>query len=322
MAVSIVDGELGPFRLDTVVAGDCRALVPLLPGGSVDVVVTSPPYWGQRISEGTGGEPDPRRYLAELRALFAALLPKLAADGVCWLNLGDAYNTPVNWRESDRAYSTLGPTRSGLGAANSAYTKPRARRRAFRDGDELWLGYGSLLALPARLVLGLADDGWLLRGEVVWRKRNPMPEGRCRRPHRQHEMIYLLARSERHRFRTAPAVGSVWEFRNERIEGRAHHSRFPEELPRRALEAAGVGVGDVVLDPFAGSGTTGLAARRTGARFLGFEIDAAQAAAAQVRLDAVAPGPAGPASPASPGSPGSPAAARRSDRARPDDPGR
>ncbi len=283
------DDALGPFRLDTVVPGDCRTLLPLLPDASVDVVVTSPPYWGQRTSAGTGTEPDPRRYLAELRALFGALLPKLVPDGVCWLNLGDAYNTPVNWRESDHSYSTLGPSRSGLHAGNSAYTKPRARRRAFRDGDEPWLGYGSLLALPARLVLALADDGWLLRGEVVWRKRNPMPEGRCRRPHRHHEMIYLLARSERHRFRTTPPVGSVWEFGSERVDGRAHHSRFPEELPRRCLAAADAGPGDVVLDPFSGSGTTGIAARRAGARFLGFEIDPEQAASSQARLDVLPP---------------------------------
>lgn len=279
------DDRLGPFRLDTVVTGDCRELIPRLPAGSVDVVVTSPPYWGQRPSAGTGEEPDPRRYLAELRAVFAALLGKLAQDGVCWLNLGDAYNTPVNWREADRGYSTLGPSRAGLDPANSAYTKPRLRRRAFRDGDEPWLAYGTLLALPARLVLGLVDDGWLLRGEVVWHKRNPMPEGRCRRPHRAHEMVYLLARSERHRFRTAPPVGSVWEFGNERIAGRQHRSRFPEELPRRCLEAVGAGPGNVVLDPFSGSGTTGVAALRAGARYLGFEIDAEQAAASQARLD-------------------------------------
>lgn len=285
--MSDVDGRCGPFRLDAVATGDCRVLIPRLPDGSVDVVVTSPPYWGQRTSAGTGVEDDPRRYLAELRAVFGALRGKLAADGVCWLNLGDAYNTPVNWRVDDAGYSTLGPGRAGLDPANSAYTKPRLRRRAFVEPAEPWLAYGSLLALPARLVLGLVDDGWLLRGEVVWRKRNPMPEGRCRRPHRAHEMVYLLARSERHRFRTSPPVGSVWELGNERITGHPHRSRFPEELPRRCLEAVGVSGATVVLDPFSGSGTTGVAALRAGARYVGFEIDAEQAAASQLRLDAV-----------------------------------
>ncbi len=280
------DERLGPYRLDTVVAGDCRKLVLDLPDESVDVVVTSPPYWGQRLSAGTGVEADPRRYLAELRELFRTLLPKVKTSGLLWVNLGDAYNTPINWREGDRAYSTLGASQHGLAPENSAYTKPRHRRRAYVDAAEPWLAYGALLALPYRLVLGLSDDGWLFRGEVIWRKRNPMPEGRCRRPHRQHEPIYLFARAESHRFRATPPVGSVWEFANEKISGARHGSRFPEELPRRAIEASAVPAGGVVLDPFSGSGTTGVAALRAGARYLGFEIDPAQVLASQARLDA------------------------------------
>ncbi len=131
----------------------------------------------------------------------------------------------------------------------------------------------------------LCDDGWLYRGEVIWRKRNAMPEGRCRRPHRQHEPILLLARSEAHRFRVKPPVPSVWEFPSERIRGRAHFSRFPTELPRRCIDAFGQpGPELLVLDPFAGSGTTGLAALELGCRFVGFEIDPLQARAANVRL--------------------------------------
>jgi DNA modification methylase len=275
---------LGPFPLDRVVTGDCRDLIPRLPDDSVDVVVTSPPYWGQRLSDGTGVEQDPRHYLDALIQVFAAVLPKLKHDGICWINLGDAYDTPVNWRVHDRDYSTLGPDAAGLDEHNAAYVKPRHRRRAFTDPDVPWLQYGNLLALPHRLVLGLCDHGWLFRGEVIWRKLNPMPEGRCRRPHRQHESIYLLARSERHRFRVKPPVGSVWNFANERIDGLAHYSRFPEELPRRAIEALGnLGEDVVVLDPFAGSGTTCIAAGKLGCRTLGFEIDPAHATAADGR---------------------------------------
>jgi len=194
----------------------------------------------------------------------------------------------VNWRKGDHAYSTLGPARAGLAPENSAYTKPRARRRAFVDPAAGWLRYGSLLGLPYRLVIALADAGYLFRGEVVWRKKNPMPEGRCRRPHRQHEGIYLLARREDHAFRASPPVKSVWELANEKIDGAAHFSRFPEELPRRAIEAYGaLGREVVVLDPFAGSGTTGAAAIRLGCSFVGFEIDPAQVAAANGRLAAL-----------------------------------
>jgi DNA modification methylase len=279
--------RLGPFALGRVTLGDCLALAADLPDSSIDVIVTSPPYWGQRASKGRGVEADPRVYLAALTRVFSCLQPKLKPRGVAWINLGDAYNTPVNWRAKDREYSTLGPDRAGLAAENSAYTKPRARRRAYVDTAVPWLSYGNLLGLPYRLAIALSDRGWLLRGEVVWRKKNPMPEGRCRRPHRRHEAVYLFAKREDHAFRTSPPVGSVWELGNEKIDGAAHFSRFPVGLPARCIEAYGeAGRRVVVLDPFAGSGTTGIAARRLGCSFVGFEIDPAQVEAANARLAA------------------------------------
>jgi len=282
------EGSLQPLAFNRVTHGDCISLAPCLPPESVDIIVTSPPYWGQRTSQGTGVEVDPRAYLHVLTTLFELLLPKLKPRGVVWINLGDAYNTPVNWRNDDHAYSTLGPARAGLAPQNSAYVKPRARRKAFIDSTTPWLRYGSLLALPYRLIIALSDAGYLFRGEVIWRKRNPLPEGRCRRPHRQHESIYLLAKQETHAFRTSPPVKSVWEFAHEKLEGTAHFSRFPEELPTRCIEAYGLsGPEVIVLDPFSGSGTTGVAARKLGCSFIGFEIDPAQVSAANERLSAL-----------------------------------
>jgi DNA modification methylase len=276
---------LGPYPVGSVVVGDSRKLVPNLPDDSIDVVVTSPPYWGQRMSNGAGVEVDPREYVSGLVAIFEALLPKLKPTGSLWINIGDSYNTPVNWREEDYAYSSLGPGGNGLSPSNSAYVKPRHHRRQFVDKDIPWLAYGNLLGLTYRMVIGLCDVGYLLRGEVIWRKRNPMPEGRCRRPHRQHEPIYLFTRTERHQFRVSPPVGSVWEFANEKIDGLPHYSRFPEELPRRCIEAYGMlGEDVVVLDPFSGSGTTGVAAVRLGCSYLGFEIDPDQALASSKRI--------------------------------------
>ncbi len=277
--------RIGAFRPDAVVEGDCAELIPALPDASIDVVVTSPPYWGQRTSAGVGVEEDPRKYVESLASVFVALLPKLKNEGIMWINLGDAYNTPVNWRAEDHSYSSLGPDETGLSPSNSAYVKPRARRRAFIDQEARWLSYGNLLALPYRLIVALCDEGYLFRGEVIWQKRNPMPEGRCRRPHRGHEPVYLFAKNERHSFRSSPPVRSVWEFPNEKIDGLPHYSRFPTELPRRCVDAYGrCGSDVVVLDPFAGSGTTGLAALEAGCRFLGFEIEAAHVEAANSRL--------------------------------------
>lgn len=281
----MLEDTIGPFPVNQVIQGDCRELLKELPDESIDIVVTSPPYWGQRLSLGAGVEDDPRQYLREITQVFELLFPKLANDGIVWLNMGDAYNTPVNWRLEDRAYSSLGAEGDGLSPANSAYTKPRHKRRAYVDRSVRWLTYGNLLALTHRTIINLCDAGYLFRGEVIWKKLNPMPEGRARRPHRHHEPIYLLARDGRHRFRTRPPVPTVWEFANDKAPGPSHFSRFPVELPKRCIEAYGDLSSEVlVFDPFAGSGTTGVAAVQLGTRFLGFEIDPQHVVAANKRV--------------------------------------
>jgi DNA modification methylase len=265
---------LGDFELNRVHAGDCLDLSARLPDASVDVIVTSPPYWGQRLSDGLGVEEDPREYLGALTTRFLAFMRPLKPGGLLWINLGDSYNTPVNWRLDDHRYSSLGPDKTGLPATNSAYVKPRHKRNAFLDPACPWLHYGNLLALPYRLAIALCDGGFLFRGEVIWRKGNPMPEGKCRRPHRAHEGVYLFTKTESHRFQVNPPVKSVWEFPNEGRNGVKHFSRFPTELPTRCIQAYGKADRSViVLDPFSGAATSGLAARALGCSYVGFEID-------------------------------------------------
>ena len=112
-----------------------------------------------------------------------------------------------------------------------------------------------------------------------------MPEGKCRRPHRAHESIYLLAKSERHQFRVNPPVKSVWEFPNEGLNGVRHFSRFPIELPKRCIEAYGqTGANVVVLDPFSGAATTGMACILLGCSYIGFEIDSHLVKTSNARL--------------------------------------
>lgn len=254
-----------------------------LPDDSIDVVVTSPPYWGQRSSLGIGVEADPRDYLDSIIELFEKLLPKLKTDGIVWLNIGDSYNTPINWRLEDSAYSTLGNKKNGHNGENSAYTKKRVNRKAFIDKETGWLKQANLLGLPMRLVLSLVDSGYFYRGEVIWTKPHAMPEGRCRRPHRTHEPIYLLTKSAQHSFSNS-RVKSVWEIKIDRTNESKHCSRFPVELPLRCIKAYGKTGKDVVIfDPFSGSGTTSVAAKALGCTFVGFEIDPARTKAANAR---------------------------------------
>ena len=279
-----------PINHSEVYEGNCTSLIPKMPNESIDIVVTSPPYWGQRKSADLGTERDPRAYLAFMKKVFLAIHPKLKRQGILWLNMGDSYNTPVNWTESDCKYSTLGADQNGFSPENAAYTKPRFNRKAFIEKETNWLQYGNLLMLPARLVIALTESKYLYRGEVIWAKKNPMPEGVCRRPHRKHEPIYLLAKDEQHQFRQKPTVPSIWNFSNEHIEGLQHRSRFPTELPRLCIEAYGIkGPEVVVLDPFSGSGSTGIAAVELRCTYIGFEIDGTQAEESRKRIATAAP---------------------------------
>lgn len=263
---------VGPWSLNTVHNSDCYSALKETPSDVFDVVVTSPPYWGQREGQGLGGEADPREYVKDLVAILAEAIRCLKPIGTLWLNIGDSYNTPINWREEDHLYSSLGKDGNGLPPTNSAYTKKRGRRRAFVEKNTGWLKYGNLLAIPYRIVLSLCDLGFLFRGEVIWDKSRAMPEGLCRRPHRKHEGIYVFAKEERHSFQTQPPVGSVWKL-VQTPNLTPHSSTFPLDLPVQCIKAAGIEGRGLVLDPFMGSGTTGKAARMLGHDYVGFEID-------------------------------------------------
>lgn len=263
---------LGPWALNTVHNAEALAALREVPSNSFDVVVTSPPYWGQRESSGLGCEPDPRDYVKNLAAVLSETMRCLKPSGTLWLNIGDSYNTPINWGEAHHTYSTLGKDRKGLAPTNQAYAKKRGSRRAFIREDTPWLQYGNLLAIPYRVVIALTDLGYLFRGEVVWEKSRPLPEGICRRPHRRHEGIYIIAKSERHSFRIKPPVGTIWKL-VQTPNLFPHCSTFPVDLPVQCIKASGLEGRGVIFDPFMGSGTTGKAAKMLGHDFLGFEID-------------------------------------------------
>lgn len=284
----------GSWATNHVHHAECLAALKDVPSDSFDAAITSPPYWGQRGDAGLGGEKDPREYVANLVTVLHEVMRCLKPAGTLWLNIGDSYNTPINWRPVDSNYSTLGKDRTGHAADNQIYQKDRGRRRPFLDKNVGWLKYGNLLGITYRVVLGLTDLGWYFRGEVIWEKSRPVPEGRCRRPHRRHEPIYVIAKRENHRFRTTPPVGSVWKLvQQPNLTG--HASAFPVDLPTRCIEAADVPGHGLIFDPFMGSGTTGVAAKMLGHDWLGFELDEKHCKTANDRLSATQVQPSLPA---------------------------
>lgn len=262
-----------------ILLGDVRELLRDIPDRSFQTCVTSPPYWGLRdygIGGQIGAEPDMRDYIQDLVAVFREVRRVLKDDGTFWLNIGDSYTSGGRtWRDDDkknagRGMSYRAPTPAGL--------KPK-----------------DLVGIPWRLAFALQDDGWYLRTDIVWNKPNCQPESVKDRPTRSHEFIFLLTKNERyfydHEAVKEPALDkkqgaknrrSVWNINTEPYKG-AHFAVYPRELARLCV-LAGTRPGDRVLDPFFGSGTTGVVCNELGRVCTGIELNEDYANLARERL--------------------------------------
>lgn len=281
----------------TLYHGDALDQARNLATGSVQTIVTSPPYFGLRDygSDGQlGAEPSVGEYVDNLVALFRELRRVLADDGTLWLNLGDSYASGSPSGPQGSTGSRAGRTLTAVGTGS-------------RD-----VAPKNLLGVPWRVAFALQADGWILRSDVIWAKPNPMPESVTDRPTKAHEYLFLLAKSPRY-FYDADAIreesrgewNSAKGFRLEgqslrNIEGRigqrqdadqvgrnkrtvwevaatpfpgAHFAVYPPELIRPCI-LAGSRPGDTILDPFSGSGTTGMVATYEGRRYVGIDLNA------------------------------------------------
>ena len=250
-------------KKNIVIEGNCLEELKKLPAACVDLVFADPPYNLQLGGNLT--RPD-----------------HSAVDGV-----DDAWDK----FDSFAAYDQF-----------SAAWLAEARRVLKPDGA-LWVigSYHNIYRL-GRILQDL--DFWILN-DVVWRKTNPMPNFRGRRFTNAHETLIWAARSQntRHTFNYEAMkalnddvqMRSDWELpictgaERLKTDGRkAHPTQKPESLLARVLLAS-TNRGDVVLDPFFGSGTTGAVARRLNRHFIGIEQDPTYAALARERVDAVTP---------------------------------
>ena len=266
-------------NLCELIVGDARAVLHGFPEGLFQCAVTSPPYWGLRdygIQGQIGAEMDVNDYIQDLVRVFREVRRVLSDDGTLWLNVGDSYTSGGRtWRDADeknkgRAMDYRAPTPAGL--------KPK-----------------DLIGVPWRLAFALQADGWFLRSEIVWNKPNCQPESVKDRPTRSHEYVFLLAKSERYYYDWAaiqePALDqrqksknrrSVWNLNTEPYPG-SHFAVYPRALVRLCV-MAGSRPGDRVLDPFFGSGTTGLVCNALDRPCTGIELKAEYAELARERL--------------------------------------
>jgi site-specific DNA-methyltransferase (cytosine-N4-specific) len=233
--------------------GDARNLP--WPDNSVQCVVTSPPYWGQRDyghPDQIGMEPSYVDYLSNIDMAADELWRVLRDDGTLWLNVGDTYNTRTIIRPSSH--------QAGLGHDNESirlsWTEAKqrgqvrysARQPGYKDKD--------LMGLPWRIVHNLIARGWYLRCDIIWAKPTCTPENVTDRPRRTHEYLFLLTKTGRYQYMpdAEPEPGTVWIIAPAR-DANNHTARFPDELVRRCILPA-TNLGDVVADPFGGSHTT------------------------------------------------------------------
>ena len=285
-----------------VIRGDARSLP--LSDASVDLIVTSPPYWGQRsYTDGgehygaqIGAEDTPAAYIRELVECTREWMRVLKPSGSLWVNLGDKY--------VGAAPGSLGNAGSKTGYARSGYRDTTSAGRP-----------KSLLGLPWRYAIGCTDGlGLILRAEIIWSKPNGLPENVTDRVRRIHEQWFHLTKHPRYfaaidELRNAPSgytrtnraaratpkgvkprtmtdscnpLGSppvsVWEIATEPLDvpdhlGVDHFAAFPTEWPRRIIRGWSP-AGGVIVDPFGGTGTTALVASALGRTGISVDMSA------------------------------------------------
>jgi DNA modification methylase len=319
--------------------GNCLDILPTLESGSIQSVVTSPPYFGLRdygVDGQIGLEDTPEAYVEKMVAVFREVRRILRDDGTVWLNLGDSYNG------SGKAGSN-----PEYQAKHTEFGKPsREKSRFGMPTNVKTLKPKDLIGIPWRVAFAFQADGWWLRSDIIWHKPNPMPESVTDRCTKSHEYIFLLTKSAKY-FYDAEAIKepavygipnspksisspygqgftrrakkisatyrqdggrndgnrhpsekyttytgkrnrrSVWTVTTKPFSG-AHFAVFPPEIPEICIKA-GSKVGDTILDPFSGAGTTGLVAEKLGRNFVGIELNPDYAEMAEKRINNVQP---------------------------------
>lgn len=293
--------------INEIVIGDCREIMRRwsADGVKVQTCVTSPPYFGLRdygVDGQIGLEQTPEQYITAMVEVFRCVRDVLADDGTLWVNIGDSY---ASYRDGKATPDTTRGDSTG-----TLVPKGSARNRMASTFQGSAVKHKDLIGIPWMLAFALRADGWYLRQDIIWHKPNPMPESVRDRCTKAHEYIFLLSKSERYFFDSEamkePAVQagrvrndrmggnkyvegvkhsdgamftgsdtrnrrSVWSVATRPYKG-AHFATFPPALIEPCI-LAGSRVGDIVLDPFMGSGTTAFVAKSHQRNYLGCELN-------------------------------------------------
>lgn len=264
--------------MNNIIFGDCREILQKLAsdGVKVQTCVTSPPYFGLRdygVDGQVGLEQRAPEYINGLVDVFRGVWRVLSDDGVLFVNIGDTYAGYKDGKfppHSQSKGNQRGMPVSGAPHRNKALLV----QDGFKDKE--------LMGIPWRFAFAMRDAGWLLRQDIIWSKPNYTPEKVRDRFVRSHEHIFLFTKRSNYYFNgdavRVPAYGGgdklrpdVWNVPVSTFKG-AHFATFPPDLIEPCI-LAGSRPGDIVLDPFMGSGTTAAVAVQHGRQYIGCELN-------------------------------------------------
>lgn len=276
---------------DSIILGDALEQLKTFTDKSIDCCITSPPYYGLRdygVDKQIGLEKMPEEYVEKLTAVFHEVKRVLKDDGTLWLNIGDSY-----WGSGSRGFDFNGKfteaskLQQGSKGTIDLHNLPKliGNKGEYKNKD--------LIGIPWMLAFSLRADGWYLRQDIIWRKPNPMPESVKDRCTKSHEYIFLLSKRPHYYFDCEAICDpvskankrDVWSVATKAVK-EAHFATFPEELVKPCI-LAGCRDGGVVLDPFFGSGTTGVVAESLNRRYIGIELNPDYVEISKRRVDNV-----------------------------------
>lgn len=264
----IISNEYSGQECDSlVICGDAKSNLKKFPDSYFQSCITSPPYWGVRdygISAQIGAESDLNEYIDNLLSIFREVKRTLSDTGTLWLNIGDSYTSGNRtWRHADK--------------------KNPARGMDYRPPTPKGLKPKDLIGIPWRLAFAMQSDGWYLRSEIIWHKPNCQPESVKDRPTRAHEHVFLFSKSENYLYNykdiREPSKSkqrlrnkrTVWSINTEPLNHN-HFAVFPKDLVKPCV-LGGSNEGDIILDPFFGTGTVGIVCLPLCRRFVGIELN-------------------------------------------------
>lgn len=242
-----------------LMVGDCVSSMSKLPEKSIDMCVTSPPYFGLRdygVDGQIGLEQRCPEYIKNMVAVFDSVFRLLRDDGVLFVNIGDTFASYKDGKFPPQSKS--GGRQNGMPVSGAPHrSKELLQKDGFKNKE--------LMGIPWMFAFAMRDAGWCLRQEIIWQKSNYTPEKVRDRFVKSHEHIFMFTKGDKYYFDgeavmvEALAGGKklrpdVWNIPTSKYKG-AHFATFPPELIEPCI-IAGCRKGGVVLDPFGGSGTT------------------------------------------------------------------